>query len=122
LRHPDFGSGLYAGQTIGIPHQVEAGTQAKVPVKFRAYASESDPGPMPIPANAPIEGYPKPGNGDRQAGQQHRGEPHGHHDLSPVRDQPIRAHYPIRHGDRPITEVSCASSSLERPGCWAATW
>jgi hypothetical protein len=29
------------------------------------YASESDPGPQPIPSNALIEGYPKPGNGDR---------------------------------------------------------
>jgi hypothetical protein len=36
-----------------------------VKVNFTAYGSESDPGPMPIPSNAPIEGYPKPGNGDR---------------------------------------------------------
>ena len=63
--HPDFGSGLYAGQSIGIPYQIEAGTQPKVPVKLNTYASESDPGPMPIPANALIEGYPKPGTGDR---------------------------------------------------------
>jgi hypothetical protein len=27
--------------------------------------SESDPGPTPIPANALIEGFPHPGNGDR---------------------------------------------------------
>ena len=27
--HPDFGSGLYAGQSMGIPYQIEAGTQAK---------------------------------------------------------------------------------------------
>ena len=63
--HPDFGSGLYAGQSMGIPYQIEAGTQAKVAVKLNAYASESDPGPMPIPSNALIEGFPKPGNGDR---------------------------------------------------------
>ena len=63
--HPDFGSGLYAGQSIGIPYQVVAGTQANVTVKLGAYADESDPGPMPIPSNALIEGYPKPGNGDR---------------------------------------------------------
>jgi len=63
--HPDFGAGLYAGQTMGIPYQVEAGTQAKVPVKLTAYPSESDPGPMPIPSGALIEGYPHPGNGDR---------------------------------------------------------
>jgi hypothetical protein len=63
--HPDFGAGLYLGRTIGIPYQVEDATQPKVPVKIVAYKSESDPGPMPIPADALIEGYPKPGNGDR---------------------------------------------------------
>jgi hypothetical protein len=63
--HPDFGAGLYSGQSIGIPYQVVTGTQAKVTVQLKAYASESDPGPEPIPSNALIEGYPKPGNGDR---------------------------------------------------------
>ena len=63
--HADFGSGTYSGQSIGIPYQVVAGTQAKVTVKLGAYASEDDPGPMPVPSNALIEGYPKPGNGDR---------------------------------------------------------
>lgn len=63
--HPDFGAGRYDGQSIGIPYQIEAATQAMVPVKFTEYGSESDPGPMPIPANALIEGYPAPGNGDR---------------------------------------------------------
>ena len=63
--HPDFGSGTYANQTIGIPYQVMAGAQLKVNVKLSAYASESDPGPMPVPSKALIEGYPNPGNGDR---------------------------------------------------------
>lgn len=63
--HPDFGAGTYNRQTIGIPYEVAAGTQAKVHVTVVQYASQSDPGPKPIPSNAPIEGYPKPGNGDR---------------------------------------------------------
>ncbi len=63
--HPDFGSGMYAGQAIGIPYQVEAGAQPKVQVTITGYTSESDPGPMPIPAYALIEGYPIPGDGDR---------------------------------------------------------
>lgn len=63
--HPDFGAGLYDGQHMGIPYQIEAGTQAMVPVKLTAYGSQSDPGPMPISANALIEGYPRPGDGDR---------------------------------------------------------
>ena len=63
--HPDFGSGLYAGQSIGIPYQVVGGAQAKVGIRLDAYASESDHQPMPIPYNALIEGYPAPGSGDR---------------------------------------------------------
>ena len=62
--HPDFGAGLYAGQTIGIPYIVVNG-QAPIGIHYTAYGSESDPGPMPVPKNAPIEGYPKPGSGDR---------------------------------------------------------
>src|SRR2546426_2677400 len=64
--HPDFGAGTYHNQTIGIPYQVvDTATQAMVNVTLGLYADESDPGPMPIPSNALIEGYPKPGNGDR---------------------------------------------------------
>jgi hypothetical protein len=62
--HPDFGSGQFQGSNIGIPYVVVAGTQAAVNVNFTAYGDESDPGPMPVPPNAPIEGDPNPG-GDR---------------------------------------------------------
>lgn len=58
--HPDFGS----DPTNGIPFVVVSGSQPLVPVTFVAYASESDPGPYPIPANAPIEGGPA-ATGDR---------------------------------------------------------
>jgi hypothetical protein len=63
--HPDFGRGKYDGSYMGIPYQIEAGTQPSVPVKITGYAGQSDPGPMPIPADALIEGYPKSGTGDR---------------------------------------------------------
>jgi len=63
--HADFGSGTYDNQTIGIPYRVVPGSQANVKVTLGTYASESDPGPMPIPSNALIEGYPNPGTGDR---------------------------------------------------------
>ena len=63
--HPDFGSGLYNGSSIGIPYLVVGSQQGEVPITFTAYGSESDPGPMPIPVTANIEGYPAPGNGDR---------------------------------------------------------
>jgi len=63
--HPDFGAGQYQGSNIGIPYVVVSGTQGLANVNFTAYGNESDPGPMPIPANAPIEGDPNPGTGDR---------------------------------------------------------
>jgi len=63
--HPDFGSGLYNGSDIGIPYVVVGSSQAPVNIDFTAYGDESDPGPMPVPADAPIEGDPNPGSGDR---------------------------------------------------------
>lgn len=53
--HPDFGAGLWQGAPIGIPYVQVPDTQPKVSVSF-TYNDESDPGPYPIPANAPIEG------------------------------------------------------------------
>jgi hypothetical protein len=52
--HADFGAN-WDGGPFGISYVVVSGTQAKVPVSF-GWADESDPGPYPIPANAPIEG------------------------------------------------------------------
>lgn len=63
--HPDFGAGQYVGSTIGIPYLVVGGQLPPVTINFTAYGSESDPGPMPVPVTAPIEGYPNPGAGDR---------------------------------------------------------
>ena len=63
--HPDFGSGEYNGSYMGIPYTVVNSSQALVPITYTAYGDESDPGPMPIPLSAPIEGYPNPGSGDR---------------------------------------------------------
>jgi hypothetical protein len=63
--HADFGSGLYEGNIIGIPFIVVCSSQPKIAVVYRKnsydgnYGNESDPGPYPIPLNAPIE----PGDG-----------------------------------------------------------
>ena len=60
--HPDFGT-VYAGAPNGIPYIIVPSTQPRVAVTF-TYASESDPGPYPIPADALIEGGPQ-SSGDR---------------------------------------------------------
>jgi hypothetical protein len=59
-----FRSGLgNNGAPIGMPYIVVPGSQPEVPVRFY-YAHESDPGPYPIPPNAPIENGPD-SSGDR---------------------------------------------------------
>jgi hypothetical protein len=55
--HPDFGT-TYNGNPFGIPYVVVPGNQSKVAIKF-SIAAESDPGPYPIPPDAPIEGGPQ---------------------------------------------------------------
>lgn len=60
--HPDFGAN-YNGGPFGIPYIVVGGSTPGVVVMF-GYADESDPGPYPIPADAPIEGGTASG-GDR---------------------------------------------------------
>jgi hypothetical protein len=65
--HPDFGSGLYDGSELGIPYAVVSGASTPRVRPHFLYASESDPGPYPIPNDVPIEGDPNPGSGDRHA-------------------------------------------------------
>jgi hypothetical protein len=61
--HPDFGT-VWNGAPNGIPYVLVRGDQPRVPVTFD-YADESDPGPYPIPPNAPIEG------GSQSSGDRH---------------------------------------------------
>jgi hypothetical protein len=62
--HPDFGSGTYNGEPIGIPYTIVSNATTKVPVSF-TYASQSNKGPYPIPPHVAIEG------GARSTGDRH---------------------------------------------------
>lgn len=63
--HADFGSGEWDGGPIGIPYIEVPGNQPMVDIHVVSdYPEESDPGPYPVPANAPIEGGPN-ADGDR---------------------------------------------------------
>ncbi|HET7416346.1 MAG TPA: hypothetical protein VFJ61_01805, partial [Solirubrobacterales bacterium] len=53
--HPDFGS----PRPYGFPFSVVDSGQPLLPIHYTAYGDESDPGPFPVPAKAPVEG----GNG-----------------------------------------------------------
>jgi len=61
--HPDFGT-VWDGAPIGIPYVVVGSGEELVDVIYEAYGDESDPGPYPIPLDAPIEGGPE-SDGDR---------------------------------------------------------
>jgi len=61
--HPDFGT-VWNGAPNGIPYVVVSGSQLRVPVNFTAFGDESDPGPYPVPPDAPVEGGAS-GTGDR---------------------------------------------------------
>jgi hypothetical protein len=56
--HPDFGT----EPSYGIPYTVVGPHQPKVPIVFSEFGEESDPGPYPIPANAPVEGAGEEGD------------------------------------------------------------
>jgi len=60
--HPDFGT-VWNGAPIGIPYTTVPGSQPPVNITFY-WPNESDPGPYPIPTDAPIEGGPT-SQGDR---------------------------------------------------------
>ena len=61
--HADFGT-VWDGAPNGIPYVVVGGEQEPVPVRWTAWGDESDPGPYPVPPDAPIEGGPQ-SDGDR---------------------------------------------------------
>lgn len=65
--HADFGSGVWppgSNSPIGIPFVEVDNTQPDVSIHYTAYGNESDPGPWPVPTNAPVEGGPD-ATGDR---------------------------------------------------------
>jgi hypothetical protein len=87
--HPDFGSGRYDGEPIGIPYAVVSSATPRVPVNFE-YASESDGHLYPLPRGVPIEGGPR-STGDRHVIVV---------DRSACRDYELYADYPLDGGKR----------------------
>jgi hypothetical protein len=56
--HADFGTPA----SYGIPYAVVGSHQPRVPIHFTEYGEESNPGPYPIPPNAPVEGAGEEGD------------------------------------------------------------
>jgi hypothetical protein len=59
--HPDFGS----PRPYGFPYSVVGAGQRRLAIHYTAYGDESDAGPFPVPAKAPVEG------GNRSDGDRH---------------------------------------------------
>jgi hypothetical protein len=59
--HAHFGSGRWQGTTIGHPYKVVDSSTPRVPVSFE-FTNSSDPGPYPIPPDAPVEAASRPGS------------------------------------------------------------
>ena len=56
--HADFGT----DPSYGIPYTVVGPHQPRVPIRFSEYGEESNPGPYPVPPNAPVEGAGEEGD------------------------------------------------------------
>src|SRR5271156_5035914 len=56
--HADFGS----NPGYGIPYTVVGPHQPRVPISFSEFGEESDPGPYPVPPDAPVEGAGEEGD------------------------------------------------------------
>ena len=72
--HPDsarmiasIGADKSLGYNLDMGFVIVPPDQKRVPVKLLEYASESDPGPYPVPDGAPIENWPMQRNEDLKA-------------------------------------------------------
>ena len=72
--HPDsaaiiasIGADKPLGYNLDMNFVIVPPDQPRVPVKVTMYPAESDPGPFPIPSNAPIENWPLARNEDTGA-------------------------------------------------------
>jgi hypothetical protein len=52
--YANFGAGLYDGSPIGIPYTVVSGAPFTT-INYTDYGDDSDPGPMPISTDTPVE-------------------------------------------------------------------
>lgn len=98
--------------------------QKRVPIAFTAYPDESDPGPYPIPDNAPIENWPL--DGRPLAAAQEAKERGDRHVI--VVDPASRMLYELYQGRKIAAGWQCASAAVFdlksnklRPDGWTST-
>src|SRR6185295_11702951 len=62
-----IGEGKHLGYNLDMNFVIVPPDQPRVPVKILLYPADSDPGPFPVPGNAPIENWPLARNEDTRA-------------------------------------------------------
>lgn len=62
-----IGAGKSLGYNLDMNFVIVPPNQKRIPVKMLQYLAESDPGPFPVPDNAPIENWPLAVNEDTKA-------------------------------------------------------
>jgi len=62
-----IGADLPLGYNLDMNFVIVPPNQPRVPVRITEYPDESDPGPFPVPENAPIENWPLAHNEDTKA-------------------------------------------------------
>jgi hypothetical protein len=62
-----IGAEKHLGYNLDMNFVIVPPDQKRVPVKILQYLADSDPGPFPVPENAPIENWPLAKNEDTQA-------------------------------------------------------
>ena len=110
--HPDFGT-VWDGGPIGIPYVSSAPGQPKVPVAFD-YADESDPGPYPMPPDAPIEGGAASDGRPARAGDRRRAS------ACCTRCSTRTRWTAARRGTRARARYSTSRSNALRPDFWTS--
>jgi hypothetical protein len=107
MLHPDFGG----GGAYGIPYKVVPSTEPRRRVNYTAYGDESDPGPFPVPPNAPVEGG-NASDGDRHVLVVQQGSCHLY-ELG-------RAFWRTDHWDADVGVNWDLSSNARRPLGWTS--
>ena len=62
-----IGAARSLGYNLDMGFVIVPPDQKRIPVKLKEYPAESDPGPFPLPDNAPIENWPLAVNEDQKA-------------------------------------------------------
>ncbi len=113
----------------GLPYNVVAGNQALAPINITNYAKESEPGPVPFPANMSIQSWYSPSGNPPAPGQVTA----DHHAIVLRRDETsggidrLYEYYQVESSDKGATWTSVGGARFDlttgavRPDGWSSS-